>query len=272
MKIHSFTRFNVCRMKGTCVETGSSFRRGIDSYPCFYAAFRFMNEHSCKTYDINYDLYILKEYDGYRNNFAVISKTDMCRLLNSVKYIIPFTFSFTDEVENESKEAAYVLHMHLKGTALQHKALLMLSRMLFEYPHNICAKDALSIRTFGKLGDKDISAMSLINLYILCLSSVSYFSKDESIISNVCPTLMEMDALRNKLKIKRRKLISAVIPQKTYRVKLWQRNHYVDSDDFDRDDLIKERLSTYINNLKRNLNAQKNLLSKIFNGYRIQMD
>lgn len=272
MKIHSFTRFNVCRMKGSCIETGSTFRRGIDAYPCFYAAFRFMNNNSCKTYDINYDLYILKKYDGYRNNFAVISKIDMCRLLNSIKYIIPFTFSFTDEVEDESKEAAYVLHMHLVGTALQHKALLMLSRMLFEYPHNICAKDALNIRTLGKLGDNDVSTLSLINLYILCLSSVSTFSYEESIINNVYPTLMKMDDLRKKLKIKRRKLISAVIPQKMYLVKCWQRSHYKDSDDFDKEDLIKERVSAYINNLKRNLNAQKDILSKIFNRYRIQMD
>lgn len=250
MNLLYLNRNNICEMNGTCVETGATFERRADSYPCFAKAFRFMNANGACTYDIEYKLHIRKNCQGRDNNFAVLSKQDMCRLLNSVKYIIPFTYNF-EEITDRG-ELWYILKMHLRGTRLQHKGLLMLSRMLFEFPHNMCGRDALNIRKRGKLGDQDISNMSLVNLYLLALSSMN-FSKDESFIDTHTPELLSMDTLKKKLKVKNRKVISCVVHSKNYfpeRIKLPE-------DTTSRDSLENEekRYNVYAENLRKNLNA-----------------
>lgn len=250
MNLRYLNRNNICEMNGTCVETGATFERNASSYPCFAKAFQFMNNNGAYTYDIEYKLHIRKNCQGRDNNFAVLSKQDMCRLLNSIKYIIPFAYNFKEFTDEG--ESWYILNMHLRGTRLQHKGLLMLSRMLFEYPHNMCGRDALNIRKRGKLGDQNISNMSLVNLYLLALSSMS-FSRDESFIGTRTPELLSMDTLKKKLKIKNRKIISCVVHSKDY----FSERVNLPGDTASRDSLENEenRYNIYAENLKRNLNA-----------------
>lgn len=239
-------RDNRCEMSGTCVETEQTFYRSVESYPCFHAAFAFMNEHPKYTYDISYNLYIRKNCDGRNNNFASLNKKDMCRILNSIKYLSPFKYHFEDT------PAFYVVHMRLVGTSLQHKGLLMLSRMLFEYPHNMIAKDLLSIRDKGYLEDIDVHNYSIIQLYILCISS-TYFSDDECFIRTHHPRIVKTEIIRKTLLRKDRKTISRVVSTKNYRPLLfeWPRN----TDARDSEESINARIHIYATNLKANLNA-----------------
>lgn len=242
-------RYNRCVMYGTCIENQAVFSRNDRDYPCFQKAFRFMDNNSKKTYKISYKLFIRKKCSFPQNNFAVIKKSAMRRMLSCMKLLIPFTYHF------EEDNTYFYLNMDLTGTALQHKALLMLSRSLFEFPHNMCLSDALYIRDLGKLGDIDIRHYNLINLYLICLAS-NNFSVDESIISRHDISLLSFDKLKKKLKDKRRVIISRVIPYRKEYIGLkiiW--NPGEDLVDVFSPESINSRLETYAKNLERILNV-----------------
>ena len=248
MRINVLNRDNICEMEGVCDANGQHFHRDNGSYPCFHAAFSFMDQpgNVSKTYTIDYKLHMRKNYDNRNNNFVVLSKKDMCRLLNSFKMSIPFTYHF------EENEIFYILHMHLAGTSLQHKGLLMLSRMLFEYPHNICGSDILKLRALGKADGFDFKKMSLTSLYTLCISSTE-FSYDECIIDNNTPELIGSRELGRRLGIKNRRVISNVLREKYYNPEViyFTENSEVDlgNEGFNR------RYATYKHNLELNRNA-----------------
>lgn len=246
MNLRFLQRDNRCEMNGVCEQTNESLHRGDGSYPCFHAAFEFVSRHPNYTYDIEYKLCIKKVCDGYYNNFAVLSKKDMCRILNSIKYVVPFTFHF------EESYNYYIVHMKLEGTSMQHKGLLMFSRMLFEFPHNMIAKDLLEIRNKGMLEDVDISKYSLLQLYILCISSTN-FSTDECFIRTNRPKIVSTEFIRKTLKRTDRKTISRVVPSKNYRGQLF--SWPGDTDTRDSEENITKRIHTYAINLKANLNA-----------------
>ena len=90
MRISILNRDNICEMEGVCDANGRHFHRDNGSYPCFHAAFSFMDQpgNVSKTYTIDYKLHMRKNYDNRNNNFVVLSKKDMCRLLNSFKMSI----------------------------------------------------------------------------------------------------------------------------------------------------------------------------------------
>lgn len=243
------SRFNRCVMDGTCIENQAVFSRNDEKYPCFKKAFSFMDNNSNKTYKITYKLFIRKKCSFPQNNFAVIKKSAMRRMLSCMKLLIPFTYHF------EEDNTYFYLNMDLTGTALQHKALLMLSRSLFEFPHNMCLSDALYIRDLGKLGDIDIRHYNLINLYLICLAS-NHFSADESIISQHNISLLSFDELKKKLKNKRRIVISRVIPYRKECIGLkiiW--NPGEDLKDVFTPESINSRLETYAKNLEIILNV-----------------
>lgn len=243
-------RHNVCEMSGVCCENGDTFYRDNRRYPCFRAAFDFVSRYAGRTYNITYKLHILKQPDQNGNNFAVLSKFDMMKLLNSVKHVIPFKYHFIEHPDD------YVLKMSLTGTSLQHKGLLMLSRMLFEFPHNLCAADALHLKKMGRLGDVNLRHLTLINLYTLCISSVPYYSLDECIINGQLPEMISTKKLQKALRSRavRNKKISKIIPGKMYqglRFGSWG----ISVEEAFSEPRIKERFEIYSTNLKRNLNA-----------------
>ena len=248
MRITVLDRDNRCEMNGVCDVNGSHLERDNGSYPCFYAAFAFMNRpgNISKTYTIDYKLYMRKAYNGRDNNFVLLPKKDLCRLLNSFKMSIPFTYHFEDG------EEFHILHLHLAGTALQHKGLLMLSRMLFEYPHNVCGVDVLKLRALGKVDGFDFKKMSLTSLYTLCISS-TIFSHDECIIDHDSPELIGAKELGRRLGIKNRRIISRVLAYKNYtpqKIEFRKRNGELNlEEDFN------YRYATYKNNLQLNINA-----------------
>ena len=248
MRITVLDRDNRCEMNGVCDVNGSHLERDNGSYPCFYAAFAFMSRpgNISKTYTIDYKLYMRKTYNGRDNNFVLLPKKDLCRLLNSFKMSIPFTYHFEDG------EEFYILHLHLAGTALQHKGLLMLSRMLFEYPHNVCGVDVLKLRALGKVDGFDFKKMSLTSLYTLCISS-TIFSHDECIIDHDSPELIGAKELGRRLGIKNRRIISRVLAYKNYtpqKIEFRKRNGELNlEEDFN------YRYATYKNNLQLNINA-----------------
>ena len=248
MRITVLDRDNRCEMNGVCDVNGSHLERDNGSYPCFYAAFAFMNRpgNISKTYTIDYKLYMRKTYNGRDNNFVLLPKKDLCRLLNSFKMSIPFTYHFEDG------EEFHILHLHLAGTALQHKGLLMLSRMLFEYPHNVCGVDVLKLRALGKVDGFDFKKMSLTSLYTLCISSTE-FSYDECIIDHRTPELIGARELGKRLRIKNRRVISKVLRKKNYHpeVIIFIRNGEIDLGD----EGFNRRYTTYKHNLELNRDA-----------------
>lgn len=203
MNLVGLRRDNRCVMNGTSSTNQYPLVRSDDRYPCFAAAFRFC-ANARATYNFNYKLYIHKRPDGINNNFALFPKKDMCRILNSIKYLIPFTYHF------EENEYDYIIVMHLRGTALQQKGLLMLSRMLFEFPHNMCALDALKVRQLGNLEGEDISGYSLVQLYLQFISSM-YFSSDECFINNPQVKIENSKFIQKALKRRTGKIISNVL-------------------------------------------------------------
>lgn len=246
MNLRYLDRNNICEMHGVCDNTGDTLYRSENSFPCFYAAFAFMS--NCRyTYSINYDLHIRKICDGYYNNFAVLNKKDMCRILNSIKYLIPFHFKF------EENEDFYIVHIKLEhATALQHKGLLMLSRMLFEFPHNMCAKDALEIRNQHMLKDMDIRKFTIVQLYLICISSTR-FSRSECFIRENAFRMVSSDFLRNKLRIKGKTVISSVIPYVQYFPKFIKVPYNTDERDNIKE--VEERYNVYSINLKNSLDV-----------------
>lgn len=247
--IRFLNRDNRCIMEGTCLETGKQLYRDSNKYPCFRKAFTFVSSRVGRTFDITYTLIMHKELTDSRNNFVVLSKKDMMRLLTSMQQSIPFKYHFTEDQED------YRLKMTLVGTALQHKGLLMLSRMLFEFPHNICAADALKIKQEGHLGTTNLKNISIVNLYTLCLSSVPEYSIDESIIGSRLPAMMPTKEFKHALQNRSTgRKISNVIPRRNY-----DGTHF-DSWGYDLDGALSEnyfnqRKEVYSKNLKRNLNA-----------------
>lgn len=203
MNLIGLRRDNRCIMNGTSSFSQPALARSDDRYPCFAAAFRFCS-NARATYDIDYELHIHKRLDGINNNFALFPKQDMCRILNSIKYLIPFTYHFEDDDED------YIVVMHLRGTALQQKGLLMLSRMLFEFPHNMCAWDALKVRQLGHLGNEDISGYSLVQLYLQFISSM-HFSSDECFIADSQVKIENSKFIQKALKKRTGKIISNVL-------------------------------------------------------------
>lgn len=246
MNLRFLDRYNLCEMHGVCDNTGRTFSRSEGPFPCFHAAFAFMS--NCKyTYSINYDLYIQKICDGYNNNFATLSKKDMCRILNSIKYLVPFHYKF------EENDDFYIIHIKLEhATALQHKGLLMLSRMLFEFPHNMCAKDALDIRDQCVLKDMDIRKFSIVQLYLICISS-TIFSRSECFIRNNAFKMISSDFLKNKLREKGRGWISNVVPYVRYSPKIIEMPY--NTDERDNVEKVKERYNVYSINLKNSLDV-----------------
>ena len=248
MRIGVLNRDNRCEMNGVCDVNGRHLERDNRSYPCFYAAFAFMNlpGNISKTYTIDYKLYMRKTYNGRDNNFVLLPKKDLCRLLNSFKMSIPFTYHFEDG------EEFHILHLHLAGTALQHKGLLMLSRMLFEYPHNVCGVDVLKLRALGKVDGFDFKKMSLTSLYTLCISSTS-FSHDECIIDHDSPELIGAKELGRRLSIKNRRVISKVLAYKNYvpqKIEFRERGGRLKLEEG-----FNHRYAVYKNNLQLNIDA-----------------
>lgn len=244
MNLKYLERDNVCEMQGHCINTRYHFARDCSSYPCFAKAFRFINEYPYKTYEAIYILYIHKNHNGVYNNFAMISRHDMHRILNAIKYMIPFQYSFYEEDDD------YKIVMRLTGTGLQHKGLLTLSRMLFEFPHNMVAQDILRVREIGMLGDINIRKYSIIELYILFISSM-WHSLDESLVANFRPKICSSNYIKDKLKSKRNLRISRIVRQKKYKSV-----QYVLPDTTEQ--MEKEfniRVNIYTKNLKSNLNA-----------------
>lgn len=248
MRISIVNRENRCEMDGVCNANGRTFHRDERPYPCFYAAFAFMNQpgNGGKTYTIDYKLYMRKNHDGSNNNFVLLSKKDMCRLLNSFKMSIPFTYHFEEDA------TFHILHMYLEGTALQHKGLLMLSRMLFEYPHNVCGVDALKLRALGRADGFDFKKMSLTSLYTLCISSTE-FSHDECIINHNTPELIGAKELGRRLRVKNRRVISNVLKRKNYRHEIIEFNQGGEVDLSDEG--FNRRYTAYKHNLESNRNA-----------------
>lgn len=243
-----FARLNICAMSGRCLETGNTFSRNFGIYPCFHKAFAFINQNSGKTYEIDYTLCIRKSSDGYSNNFAVSTKVQMCRLLNAFKQVIPFKFKF---VEVPDKPDYIGVKLHLVGTCLQHKGLLMLSRTLFEYPHNMCGLDILRMRDMKSYDNIDFTKIPLIDLYLISLASTN-FSLDESFINNNRPKLEPLDFIRKKLKNKRLKVISNVIKpvENRYYVRRIIRAYTIENI-YSQEQFI-ERVKVYIYNYKTN--------------------
>lgn len=248
MNFRFLNRHNRCEMSGTCQATGKSFHRRNGIYPCFHAAFEFVDENGVNITDISYKLYMKKRCDQINNNFVILDKKNLTRLLRVFKEVIPFHYHF---IEDRREPGYLILELTLSGTRLQHKSLLMLSRLLFEYPHNLCAYDALKLRTM-KVPGVNMRKFSIISLYMLCLSSYS-FSTDECIIRHNHPKLKTVKELKTAFKRKDRKTISAVIKRKEFEVGTLATPRNVDAIYSDAD--FERRKAVYIETIKSYLDA-----------------
>lgn len=231
-------------MNGKNIRAKRTLYRDSLKYPCFFAAFYYINMYKRGIFDIKYRLHIKKEYSYGENNFAVMPQNDMRRFLNSIKMIIPFKYGF------ESNEEEYLLHLHLVGTGNQHKALLMFSRALFEFPHNVCAYDALQLRNLGTVDDIDYKSIPLYNIYINCLTGWN-FSGDESIINCRNIELLTTHELKEAFADKERSSISSKFHSKEIRVRLVPFRH--DTTEIYSDRAFKERVEVYSFNYKERL-------------------
>ena len=158
--------------------------------------------------------------------------------------IIPFKYGF------ESNGEEYLLHLHLVGTGNQHKALLMFSRALFEFPHNVCAYDALRLRNLGTIDDIDYKSIPLYNIYINCLTGW-HFSEDESIINCRNTELLTTHELKEAFADKERSSISSKFHSKETKVRLVPFRH--DTTEIYSDKAFKERVEVYSFNYKERL-------------------
>lgn len=231
-------------MNGKNTRAKKTLYRDSNIYPCFFAAFYYINRYKGGIFDIKYRLHIKKEYNRCANNFAVMPQNDMRRFLNSIKMIIPFKYGF------ESNGEEYLLHLHLVGTGNQHKALLMFSRALFEFPHNVCAYDALRLRNLGTVDDIDYKSIPLYNIYINCLTGW-HFSEDESIINCRNIELLTTHELKEAFADKERSSISSKFHSKETRVRLVPFRH--DTTEIYSDRAFKERVEVYSFNYKERL-------------------
>lgn len=244
MEIKYLERCNRCEMNGKNTRAKKALYRDSSRYPCFFAAFYYINRYKGGIFDIKYRLHIKKEYSYGENNFAVMPQNDMRRFLNSIKMIIPFKYGF------ESNGEEYLLHLHLRGTGNQHKALLMFSRALFEFPHNVCALDALQLRSLGTVDDIDYKSIPLYNIYINCLTGWN-FSEDESIIRCRNVELLTTRELKEAFADKERSNISNKIHSKRVRAHLVP--FRMDTDAIYSDKDFKERVEVYSFNYKERL-------------------
>ena len=244
MEINYLERYNICEMNGKNTRAKKTLYRDSNIYPCFFAAFYYINRYKGGIFDIKYRLHIKKEYNRCANNFAVMPQNDMRRFLNSIKMIIPFKYGF------ESNGEEYLLHLHLVGTGNQHKALLMFSRALFEFPHNVCAYDALRLRNLGTVDDIDYKSIPLYNIYINCLTGW-HFSEDESIINCRNIELLTTHELKEAFADKERSSISSKFHSKETRVRLVPFRH--DTTEIYSDRAFKERVEVYSFNYKERL-------------------
>ena len=231
-------------MNGKNIRAKRTLYRDSRKYPCFFAAFYYINMYKRGIFDIKYRLHIKKEYSYGENNFAVMPLSSMRRFLNSIKMIIPFKYGF------ESNGEEYLLHLHLVGTGNQHKALLMFSRALFEFPHNVCAYDALRLRNLGTIDDIDYKSIPLYNIYINCLTGWN-FSGDESIINCRNTELLTTHELKEAFADKERSSISSKFNSKEIRVRLVPFRH--DTTEIYSDKAFKERVEVYSFNYKERL-------------------
>lgn len=231
-------------MDGKNIRAKRVLHRADTVYPCFFKAFYYINMYKRGIFDIKYCLHIKKEYNRCANNFAVMPLSSMRRFLNSIKMIIPFKYTF------ESNEEEYLLHLHLVGTGNQHKALLMFSRALFEFPHNVCAYDALRLRNLGTVDDIDYKSIPLYNIYINCLTGW-HFSEDESIINCRNIELLTTHELKEAFADKERSSISSKFHSKEIRVRLVPFRH--DTTEIYSDRAFKKRVEVYSFNYKERL-------------------
>lgn len=261
MNIRWLNRYNVCEMEGFCVETGRSFTRDGGKYPCFRAAFSFVDSNKQNFSYVKYTLYIKNECDGHNNNFKILDTANILRLLHIFQQIIPFKFKFNDCPQGIFS----TVNLELSGTRAQHKALLMLVRTLFEYPHNMCAMDALKLRD-EHIPGINMKKFSIISLYMLCLSAVD-FSTDESIISHDFPKLMKMCDLKREYSRRNRATVSAVIKKNlNYHVRKMREPDTLEK--LISEEGYFERKQIYIENIKNYLEINENhLLPKVFNRY-----
>ena len=244
MEINYLERYNQCEMNGKNIRAKKTLYRDSNIYPCFFAAFYYINMYKRGIFDIKYRLHIKKEYSYGENNFAIMPLSSMRRFLNSIKMIIPFKYGF------ESNGEEYLLHLHLVGTGNQHKALLMFSRALFEFPHNVCAYDALRLRNLGTIDDIDYKSIPLYNIYINCLTGW-HFSEDESIINCRNIELLTTHELKEAFADKERSSISNKFHAKGIRVRLVPFRH--DTTEIYSDRAFKERAEVYSFNYKERL-------------------
>lgn len=231
-------------MDGKNIRARKLLHRGDSQYPCFFSAFYYINRYKGGIFDIKYCLHIKKEYNKYSNNFAVMPLSSMRRFLNSIKMIIPFKYTF------EIKEEEYLLHLYLKGTGNQHKALLMFSRALFEFPHNICAFDALQLRNLGIVDNIDYKSIPLYNIYINCLTGWD-FSRDESITWNRSIKLLTTHELKEAYSRKEKSCISSIFPCVGFRYK--NVNFEMNTDAIYSAESFKKRVKVYSFNYKERL-------------------
>lgn len=242
-------RHNVCEITGGTPRTPQVLiRNGVDIYPCFAHAFHYMNEKpGAKTFIMQYKLHIKKAFDSYANNFAILQKKDMCRYLNAIKQYIPFKYHFEDLGEE------YLVVLNITGTAYQNKALLMLSRGLFEFPHNLCVYDAIKMRDSHDLPEEQ-RKMSLFHLYLLCLTSQSEFSIDESIINGHCIKPLSGRDFREALKEPSKRNISHIFGTSiTYRPE--RRGFSLYSETYLSDASYQSRRDLYLRNLNGFIHA-----------------
>lgn len=210
MNVRYLGRYNRCEMSGRCEDTGFTFRRDGSIYPCFHAAFCFVDRNGRFKSEVNYRLFMKQRCDGVNNNFMILEKPKIVRLLKVFKEVIPFHYKFV-----EGEEPGFtILELNLVGTRTQHKGLLMLSRMLFEYPHNMCAYDALKLRDMH-FDDFNIKQFSLISLYMMCISTTD-FSHDECLIQHNHPKLMRVKDLKSAFGNPARKKVSAIVTRKEF--------------------------------------------------------
>lgn len=215
MNLRFLNRNNRCAMDGFVVgDEDNCFQRDDSSFPCFYKAFAFCTCNLWKLLDITYDLYIGDAGDPENdnmNNFNIFTREQQTYILEQIKSIVPVEYQL-GESSIELDDAKYFrIRLHLVGSGMQHKTLLNMSRMLFEYPHNVCAFDAISLEHCVDTG-MDITCWSFIQRYVMCLCSYN-FSTDESLISYRNPILISDKKLKGLVANRCRKYCRNVFPR-----------------------------------------------------------
>lgn len=187
----------------TIYSTTGTVNRDCTSDCCFCYVTKYHPEFEM---DNTYEIVILSDETGMEeygyNNMCMLTENEIRYYINMLSKYVPFEWDLThvysngqryvSEEEMENNEdlrrryilKAYKLHLHINGTYMQHKFVLISLRGLYEFPFNMALMDVFTLRT-----EEKYKKYTTTNLYIMISYIFGYFDSyfdaidDQSLVS-----------------------------------------------------------------------------------------